>query len=108
MAASASSLGELHKALTFELMEQLKPREEPILNKDGEEVGTRTVRASPAVLGAITAFLKNNNITADPEQNEALRDLTEKLAQRRMRKIPQAALDDAAEQYTQRFGMSLQ
>ena len=102
MAANAKTLGELHEAVARELKEQVNGYEEQT------EKGVKLVRPSPAVLGAAIAFLKNNNITADPEHNSALKDLRDKLADRRNRKLPQAALDDAADQYSQRFGSTLQ
>lgn len=106
MAASETLLGELHQALAYEFKEQLTPREEPVFNKDGEQTGSKIVRASPAVLSAITAFLKNNNVTADVEDNAAMRQLSEALAARRKKKIPQAQLDAAAEAFADRFGGS--
>lgn len=39
-----------------------------------------------AVFGAAIAFLKNNNITADPTRNSDLLDLQDKLVQRRKEK----------------------
>lgn len=102
MAANAKTLGELHEAVAKALSEQVEGYTEQ--TDDGE----RLVRPSPAVLGAAIAFLKNNNITADPETNEALRDLNTKLADRRKRKIPQASLDAAANDFAERFGSTLQ
>ena len=102
MAANAKTLGVLHEAVAKALAEQVEGYTES--TDDGE----RLVRPSPAVLGAAIAFLKNNNITADPETNEALRDLNSKLADRRKRKIPQASLDAAATDFADRFGGTLQ
>ena len=103
MAANAGKLGELHEKVAEALTEQVVGYVET--DEKGIE---RTVRPSPALLGAAIAFLKNNNITADPEQNEALRELSSKLADRRKRKIPQASLDAAAQEFSERFGSTLQ
>lgn len=100
MAASDKTLGELHEAVAVALKEQVDGYIEPVFNKEGEEVAEKVVKPSPALLGAAIAFLKNNNITADPAENAALRDLSSKLAARRKGKIPQAALDEAAEAFT--------
>jgi hypothetical protein len=102
MAASDKVLGELHRKVAGALIEQVEGYEETT------EKGTVKVRPSPAVLGAAIAFLKNNNVTADPSDNAALKELNEALAARRKRKTPQAVLDDAAEQYAQSMGGMLQ
>ena len=93
MAASEKQLGELHAQVANALAEQVKGYE---IVEDGK---TTLIRPSPALLGAAIAYLKNNNITADATENEALRDLSKKLADRRRGKIPQAALDEAAETF---------
>ena len=93
MAASDKQLGELHQAVAVALQEQVVGYEEQT------DEGTKTVRPSPALLGAAIAFLKNNNITADATDNAALRELSDALSARRKKKLPQAALDDAAERF---------
>lgn len=103
MAASDKTLGDLHEAVASAFAEQVKGYTEV-----GEEGQERVVRPSPALLGAAVTFLKNNNITADVEGNAALRDLSEKLASRRNKKIPQASLDAAADAFSERFGGTLQ
>lgn len=103
MAASETTLGKLHEQVATALSEQVAGYDE--IMEDGT---VKRVRPSPALLGAAIAYLKNNNITADPEQNEALRELSSKLADRRKRKIPQASLDAAAQEFSERFGSTLQ
>ena len=68
--------------------------------------------ASEKTLGRLhevvaTAFLKNNNVTADAEDNEALRDLGKALQARRKKQMPQAALDAAADMYATQMGEGL-
>lgn len=70
----------------------------------GDKIVEVTIRPSPALLGAAVAFLKNNNITADPETNEALSDLSKKLAARRKGSISPAVLDAAAESFSAHMG----
>jgi hypothetical protein len=103
MAASDKALGQLHEDVANAFAEQVKGYTET--TEDGKE---RVVRPSPALLGAAVTFLKNNNITADPEGNKALRDLNEKLKARRNKTIPQASLDAAADDFSARFGGMMQ
>ena len=104
MAASDKVLGNLHAAVANALAEQVAGVTET--DAEGNE---RLVRASPALLGAAITFLKNNNITADVENNAELRELSEALAARRKKKIPQATLDEAAEAFSMsQGGFSLQ
>ena len=107
MAASDKKLGALHEQVADALAEQVVGYDEPVISAEGEVVATKRVRASPALLGAAIAFLKNNNVTADPEDNLALRDLNEKLKARRNKKLPQAELDAAADAFADRYGMGM-
>lgn len=105
MAASAKTLGDLHEKVAAAFAEQVEGYTEEV--ERGDKVVEVKVRPSPALLGAAVAFLKNNNITADPETNAALSQLSEKLAARRKGKISSASLDAAADEYAQRHGMGL-
>jgi hypothetical protein len=98
MGASTKVLGELHEAVATALSEQVKGF--TVIEDEQEKV----VRPSPALLGAAIAFLKNNNITADANDNAALRELGETLKARRQRKLPQQLLDQAADSFAERFG----
>ena len=101
MAASESVLGELHEQVAKALSEQVQGYQVET------DEGVKEVKPSPALLGAAIAFLKNNNITADASDNAALRELGEALAARRKKKIPQASLDAAAEDFANRFGQGM-
>lgn len=60
------------------------------------------------VLAAIT-FLKNNSVTADPETNDRINTLKERLqAKRKDAKQDIQSLAEAAESYLERSGMNLQ
>lgn len=98
MAATDKKLGDLHEAVADALSEQVKGY--TIVEDEVEKV----IKPSPALLGAAIAFLKNNNITADANDNAALRELGDALKARRAKKLPQASLDEAAEQFSNRFG----
>lgn len=102
MAASEKVLGELHEQVAKALTEQVVGYTETL-----EDGSSKLIRPSPALLGAAIAYLKNNNITADAEDNEALRELGAKLKERRSKRIPQASLDAAADAYAERFGGGL-
>lgn len=103
MAAKESELGTLHKIVAAAFIEQVAGYDE-----EQEDGRVRRVRPSPALLGAAVTYLKNNSITADVEGNAALRTLNDNLAARRNKRIPQAALDAAADAYSERFGGTLQ
>lgn len=68
--ATESELGDLHKKITDKLSARL----------DAED-GFAAADMANAI-----AWMKHNSITADPEQNEALRDLRSKLANRQRNK----------------------
>ena len=99
MAASAKTLGDLHEKVAVAFAEQVEGFVET--DAEGQE---RTVRPSPALLGAAVAFLKNNNITADPETNAALGELKDKLAARRKGKVSAELLDRAANDFAAHMG----
>lgn len=106
MAASEKVLGTLHEAVADALTEQVKGYVTQEVTAAGDVVDI-PVKPSPALLGAAIAFLKNNNITADVEDNAAMRQLSEALAARRKKKIPQAQLDAAASDFADRFGAGM-
>jgi hypothetical protein len=101
MAASEQKLGDLHEAVADAFAEQVKGFVE-----QGEDGVEKVVRPSPALLGAAVAFLKNNNITADATQNEALVGLSKALQARRRKQLPQQALDEAADSFSRSGGGS--
>ena len=100
MAASDKKLGGLHEIVADAFIEQVAGYEE-----EQEDGRIKRIRPSPALLGAATAFLKNNNVTADAEDNAALRELGNALAARRKKKLPPALLDDAADTYANSMGL---
>ena len=99
MAATEKVLGELHEQVAKALTEQVVGYTETL-----EDGSSKVIRPSPALLGAAIAYLKNNNITADAEDNAALRELGESLKARRQKKLPPAMLDAAADAFAERFG----
>lgn len=101
MAASEQKLGTLHELVADAFIDQVTG-----FTETGEDGKERVMRPSPALLGAATAFLKNNNITADATQNEALIGLSKALQARRRKQLPQQALDEAADTFARSVGGS--
>lgn len=58
-----------------------------------------------AIFGAAIAFLKNNNITADPSRNSDLAELQDKLAARRKeKKLSLTSLREAQDDFERMIG----
>lgn len=89
MAASRETLGMLHELLTEAFIRRLKMQK----LEDGSEMDF----ASSADLNAISNFLKQNSITADPEQDANLRKLD---AMFEARKKARPSPDEIADEYT--------
>lgn len=89
MKASASLLEELHRLVAENLIGRLQ--------RDAKD----EMFTDAATIGAITKFLKDNNITADPADKSDLENLRDKLKQqsqsRRLGKVIQMADRDAKE-----------
>lgn len=91
MAATDQRLGELHALLTEHFAEILSGT---VKDEDGQPY-----IVPAAVLGTIVAFLKNNNITADPTTNKAVAGLTAMLERKATKRMSRKALDEAAEAF---------
>ena len=92
--ASEAELSKLHGELARGLT---------TIISEGVEVPTKEgsvkVTAPAAYFGVAVALLKNNNITADPEKNEELKELNEKLQARRQSKRSELNFREAAEDF---------
>lgn len=88
--ATISKLGELHEKLAGVMYDAL----------DGEtftdEEGTETTFAptNPALFTAIAKFLKDNDVVAIPEQEDAVTQLREQLARRTKTTLPTPKIED--------------
>lgn len=78
--ASEASLGDLHGAIAEGLTEVIENGVTLGIGEDGKPI---KATASPAFFAAGIAFLKNNNITADPGTNDKLKNLQDKLQNKR-------------------------
>jgi len=98
VAAKSSQLGLLHEAVAKVFVELATDGREVVV-KGKEEDEVVRVPATAADLAVMVTFLKNNNITADADTNEALSGLKAQLAARAKQRQPlsTAALDEAAE-----------
>lgn len=77
-AASTSELAELHQTLakTLQRIISIETKSELVPNKDGElEVVEVDFVTPSAVLAVAAKFLKDNDITADPDNDDAMDEL---------------------------------
>lgn len=78
--ATETELGALHGKITETISRKL---DAPLRSDDGKAIdGTEGLAMTAADLSNAIAWMKHNSITADPEQNDALAKLREKLKQR--------------------------
>lgn len=78
MAAKSSTLGELHELFAQYWHDQMN-RQEEIRDDDGCVIGTRKIPLSAAEAAVLRAFLKDNNVQADPDSDGDVRDLANNL-----------------------------
>ena len=83
--ASEEVLKQLHAELAHQLLDMIR-NGVPVLDKEGEEVGTR--KATAAELAVAVTFLKNNEITANLDDTDATKALREALEARRKKAKP--------------------
>lgn len=100
MAASEKLLGSLHEVVTDSLLADFEAADSI------EDPGLRALARDKVRAQAIT-FLKNNNITSDPETDKGLAALREKLKTRSNRP-PKAAFEEAAEAFAATHGDLMQ
>ena len=85
MAASDTTLKELHAVLAEQLLDMIR-NGVPMFDKEGNEAGTR--KATAAELAVAVTFLKNNEITANLDDTDATKALREALEARRKQAKP--------------------
>jgi hypothetical protein len=88
MTAPVDALGDIHAQLAETYKRMISPREEvifvkgePLLDDAGQPV-TQTVYPSAAELQAANAFLRDNKITAAPQEGSALDELQQLMQKR--------------------------
>lgn len=92
MAATSNTLGKLHELFAQYWMDRMLV-EEAITNAEGEVVGTRKVPLNAAEASVLRAFLKDNNVTADPDSNKDVEALGAALKIATQGEVPAGELD---------------
>lgn len=90
MAASEESLSSLHDAVARVLTHKMQVRDvQRVVKVGGEDtLVDETVEPTAAELAAAITFLKNNNITAVPDEDSALGELRSIMEKRRAKRPP--------------------
>lgn len=88
MSASENALGALHTKLAEVLSSALDGQQMPDYEdpETGEVVKGAKLEPSAAIMTATIQFLKNNNITCAPGEDNAMGELTEKMRKRQERR----------------------
>lgn len=98
MAANEAVLGLLHDLTATALIAKLKGT--PVLDEGGEPTG-EVIPCSAADIQAAAKFLKDNNITCSPADDNKLGELEQKLKDRQKRRASRLTpqdMEDAREQ----------
>lgn len=98
MAATEKRLGELHAKIAEVLIEALDGEVLPGYTdpETGEVFPDKRMLPSAAVIGAATKFLKDNEITCQPSESNALGELQRKMEARRAKRSANVVdLEDA-------------
>jgi len=101
MAASETKLGALHEKVAEVLLDALEGdlipgyTEENPATGEVVEVPDRKLPASAAIIAAATKFLKDNNITCAPSQDNAVGSLVDKLKAKQKAKLSKFEMQDA-------------
>lgn len=102
MAASEDKLGKLHDKVADVLLEALDGEILPGYDNGDEIVPDKRMLPSAAIIAAATKFLKDNEITCVPAENNALGALEQKMQERRARRGPTLVDFDEARAAAQR------
>ena len=94
MAANETTLGILHDLTAKALMAKLEGI--PVLNEDGEPTG-EVIPCSAADIQAAAKFLKDNNITCVPADDNKLGELESQLKAKQARRASRLTPQDLAD-----------
>ena len=81
--APESKLNELHSVVAQVLIKQLGATDKLTIGEGEEQVEVEMASASPALIQAAIKFLKDNNISTTPEEDENLQSLADVLEHKR-------------------------
>lgn len=98
MAAKSSTLGDLHELFAQYWHDQMN-RQEEVLDADGDVVGYRKVPLSAAEAAVLRAFLKDNNVQADPDSDGDVKDLANNLRAATKGSVSDTELDGILETF---------
>lgn len=98
MAAKSSTLGDLHELFAQYWHDQMN-RQEEVLDADGYVVGHRKVPLSAAEAAVLRAFLKDNNVQADPDSDGDVKDLANNLRAATKGSVSDTELDGILETF---------
>lgn len=102
MAPDSTKLNNLFDLVTDAFIDKVRGGEQTIVNKDGDEV-TVQLKPTAAELAAAVTFLKNNNITATPADDNKLGELeamVKERAERRRARMSRAVAADMPDGYS--------
>lgn len=102
MAPDSTKLNNLFDLVTDAFIDKVRGGEQTIVNKDGDEV-TVQLKPTAAELAAAVTFLKNNNITATPSDDNKLGELeamVKERAERRRARMSRAVAADMPDGYS--------
>lgn len=99
MAANEDILGTLHELTAQALMDKLKGI--PVLDEGGNPTG-EVIPCSAADIQAAAKFLKDNNITCAPAEDNKLGELEQRLKARQERRASRLTPQDIADAGEQR------
>lgn len=74
MSATSKTLGTLHELFAQYWMDRMTQKVE-VYNSDGEVIDTKVVPLTAAEASVLRAFLKDNNVAADPDANKDVESL---------------------------------
>lgn len=100
MAASSDMLGSLHELFAQYWMDMMN-RSEDVYNDSGDLVGARKIPLSAAEAAVLRAFLKDNNVQADPALDGDVRALSHHLREATSGEVSEAELDSILEGFMQ-------
>lgn len=102
MAPDSTKLNNLFDLVTDAFIDKVRGGEQTIVNKEGAEV-TVQLKPTAAELAAAVTFLKNNNITATPADDNKLGELeamVKERAERRRARMSRAVAADMPDGYS--------
>jgi hypothetical protein len=98
MAADETKLGRLHEKLAEVFCDALDGQPITEIDDEGNTTVVGHIAPSAAILTAVNQFLKNNNITCAPSENNALGELQAKMQERaKAREARKASQTDLAQ-----------